>query len=119
MTARVLKVVNSAFFGLKNSVHDPVMAVNYIGIEPIKSLVLTTEAFQYFDDPSLQSYVENIWKHSEHVTHICRCIAHAEKLPESTVELCYMTELLHDIGILILMQNFSDKLTIASSHVFW
>ncbi|NRA40377.1 MAG: HDOD domain-containing protein [Planctomycetes bacterium] len=110
MTAKILKVVNSAFFGLKNSVSDPIMAVNYIGIEPIKSLVLSTEAFQHYADESMKAYVEAVWEHSEQVAQICKSIAQSEGMSEGIIETCYMTGLLHDIGSLILAQNFPEKI---------
>lgn len=46
MTARVLQVVNSAFFGLARPVSSTREAVNLLGLEPVRALVLTSELFR-------------------------------------------------------------------------
>ena len=109
LTAKVLKVVNSAFFGLRNNVTDPVMAVNYLGIEAIKSLALSVKAFEDFGNKDLENEINKIWTHSELVAIMCRQIAESEKMTDPEVEMCYMTGLLHDIGYLIIAENFPEK----------
>ena len=109
MTAKILNVVNSAFFGLKTTVSDPVLAVNYIGIEAVKSLVISIQAFQSVGDGEIGKYVEAVWKHSEHVAKICRQIAVTEKMSDPLIETCYMTGLLHDIGQLVLALNYPKE----------
>jgi hypothetical protein len=61
MTAKVLKLVNSAFFGLRREVSSPAEAVSYLGLDTIKSLVLSMHAFPNLkrraprDSPSRQT----------------------------------------------------------------
>jgi DNA-binding NarL/FixJ family response regulator len=50
MTAKLLKVVNSAFFGLKRQVNNPVEAVSFLGLDTMKALVLAVNAFCCFDE---------------------------------------------------------------------
>ncbi len=109
MTAKILNVVNSAFFGLKSTVSDPVVAVNYIGIEAVKSLVISIQAFQSVGDGEIGKCIESVWLHSEHVAKICRKIADTEKMTDPLVETCYMTGLLHDIGQLVLALNYPKE----------
>lgn len=109
LTAKLLKVVNSAFFGLKNTITDPVSAVNYLGIDAVKSLALSVKAFDNFGNDDVQGIVSGLWDHSERVANMCRKIAESEGLSDNDVEKCYMTGLLHDIGSLIMADNFSDK----------
>ena len=45
MTAKILKLVNSAFFGLRRQVASPAEAANYLGLDTIRSLVLSINAF--------------------------------------------------------------------------
>ena len=109
LTAKLLKVVNSAFFGLKNTITDPVSAVNYLGIDVVKSLAVSVKAFEKFGNAAAKGIVSDLWDHSELVANMCRKIAESECLPHDDVEKCYMTGLLHDIGSLILADNFSEK----------
>ena len=45
MTAKILKLVNSAFFGLRRQISGPEEAVAYLGLDTIKALVLSINAF--------------------------------------------------------------------------
>ena len=46
MTAKILKIVNSAFFALRRSISSPFEAVTYLGIDTIKGLVLVNSIFE-------------------------------------------------------------------------
>ncbi len=46
MTAAVLRIINSAYFGLPRRVSSVREAVRYLGIVPLKNLVLTVEVFE-------------------------------------------------------------------------
>ncbi len=48
MTAKMLHLVNSAFFGLRQQLTDPTEAVMQLGFETIKSLVLGIHVFPEF-----------------------------------------------------------------------
>src|SRR5258708_5867146 len=50
MTAKILKLANSAFFGLRREISSATEAVTYIGLETIKSLVLAINAFSQFEN---------------------------------------------------------------------
>jgi len=45
MTANILKLVNSAFFGLRRQIVNPAEAASYLGVDVLKSLVLSLHAF--------------------------------------------------------------------------
>lgn len=46
ITANVLKIINSAYFGLPRRVSNVRETVKYLGLEPLKNIVLTTEIFE-------------------------------------------------------------------------
>ena len=48
MTAKILQVVNSVFFGLPQKISNPQQAVILLGLEAIKALVLTIKIFSEF-----------------------------------------------------------------------
>ena len=109
MTAKVLKLVNSAFFGLRRTVETPHEAVAYLGIETVKTLVLAHGIF--CESPSLETQIfnlEGIWHHSLKVANNARAIAAAEHADRHTQEASFVGGILHDVGILLLAANFPE-----------
>ncbi len=48
MSAKILQLVNSAFFGLPCKIIDPQQAAVYLGIETLKALILSIHVFSSF-----------------------------------------------------------------------
>ena len=114
MSAKVLQLVNSAFFGLAQSVTNLRSAVGYLGMETIKNLALATETFRIFtpDARIPQSVCESIQQHAH------RTAAIAGKLPgdRKTREVTVVAALLHDVGRLILANKMPDMFCAVLSH---
>jgi len=105
MTARILQLVNSAFFGLPQKIVSSFDAVNFLGIEVIKALVLIVHLFSNDakDEPS--SYILNkTGDESIKTANLCKEIAISEKLDNKIIEVCFIGGLLHNIGELIMWQ---------------
>ena len=49
MTAKILQMVNSAFFGLPRHVSSPAQAASLLGLDTVKALVLSVQIFSQFD----------------------------------------------------------------------
>lgn len=107
MAAEVLKLVNSAFFGLGRSFADVQDAVAYLGLETIKALVLSMGAFAQFQDlrPGLLS-LDEIWRHSAATAVAARSIARLETAERKVTDEAFVAGLLHDAGKLVLAANF-------------
>ncbi|MCZ6668353.1 MAG: response regulator [Gammaproteobacteria bacterium] len=105
MVAKILKLVNSAYFGLSVTISDPVHAVRLLGLDTIRALVLTHGVFSQFVqiDPQCLS-LEQLLQHSLGVGMLAKMIAKAEKQDLATDALVAGT--LHDTGKLILAQGF-------------
>jgi HD-like signal output (HDOD) protein len=111
MCAKILQLVNSAFFGLARSVTNPTEAAMYLGVETLKSLVLYTQAFSQCGSPnaappgfSLQDVARHCWN-----TGIkARLIAREEGLAAAVIDQCFVGALLHDIGKLVLAASHSQ-----------
>jgi putative nucleotidyltransferase with HDIG domain len=109
MTAKILQLVNSAFFGLQRHVSDPIQAVTILGIDTIRALVLSVQIFSQFDSsraPSLS--LEALWRHSFSTGIKAKAIARKETQNQVLVDDSFMAGLLHDIGKPILAMNFAD-----------
>lgn len=107
MAAKVLQLVNSAFFGLAQTISNVQNAVTYLGTETIKNLALASEAFRVFlpDSRIPPGVCESIQLHAQ------RTAAIASTLPvhPETRDVTVVAGLLHDIGSLILASRMPDE----------
>jgi HD-like signal output (HDOD) protein/CheY-like chemotaxis protein len=107
MTARILKLVNSAFFGLRYRVSSPNEAVNYLGLDTIKALVLSINAFAQFENSKLGGIsLESLWNHSLQTAASAKLIADCEDAGPRLLDEVFVAGMLHDTGKLALAANF-------------
>jgi putative nucleotidyltransferase with HDIG domain len=110
MSAKILKLVNSAFFGLHRQVANPGEAVSYIGLDTLKSLVLAVGAFSQYEDSHLGSFnITGLWTHSMETAATAKAIAAHEDSEPKVREESFISGLLHDVGKLVLAANFPDQ----------
>ena len=107
MSAKLLQVVNSAFFGLGHTICEPGEAVMFLGTERTRSLVLLAGIFLQFDGRSFLP-LEDLWSHNLQVGAFARTLALAETKDGKVAGLAYTAGLLHDIGKIILAGNVPD-----------
>jgi putative nucleotidyltransferase with HDIG domain len=99
MTANVLKLVNSAFFGARQTVTTAERAVAYLGLDTLGAVVLAHSTFK----GSLVSVIpgfslEALWQHSLDVATAARALAQYEKLSQGRVDEAFLAGMLHDVG---------------------
>lgn len=107
MTAKVLKVVNSAFFGLNRHVESPAQAAAILGLDAVRGLVLTAKVFSDFDSATLD--LEGLWEHSAQTGALARRLAADNEQPRKLVDFAQMAGMLHDIGKLVLASQFPEQ----------
>ncbi|MBT3878483.1 MAG: HDOD domain-containing protein [Candidatus Scalindua sp.] len=107
MTAKILQIVNSAFFGIRHTITDPQQAATYLGIETLKALILSSHVFSSFteDMEFFGQSMEMMSRHSLMVGSLAKAIARSEKAEPNAVEDTFVSGLLHDIGKLILIKS--------------
>jgi putative nucleotidyltransferase with HDIG domain len=114
MCAKVLQLVNSAFFGHGQSVTSVPQAVSYLGIPTLKTLTLSASAFQAFEPASSNFSIEGLQQHSLLVARIASRIADDAGLTDDLLA----ASLLHDIGKLVRASQapeaFTDRLAAAT-----
>jgi HD-like signal output (HDOD) protein len=110
MTAKILQLVNSAFFGMARHVSSAGDAVMLLGIDIIKSLVMTTGVFRKFDgrDDGVLD-LHSIWSRSIQVAMLARKIMSAESNNKVLADYAFMGGMLYDIGKLVLASNLGNK----------
>lgn len=107
MSANVLKLVNSSFFGFVNHISSPAQAVSLLGLDVVKGLMLTSHLFHTFKDTGTRNFsLEKLMSHCLLVANISKHIATALRLDKKTVDDCFIAGIMHDIGKLIMLANF-------------
>jgi HD-like signal output (HDOD) protein len=107
MTAQFLKLVNSAYFGLSRPVANPAEAAMYLGIETIKSLVLSIHTFSEFNDLNGCGFnLDALMHHSMSTAGRAREIAQLEDCSQKIINECFVGGMLHDIGKLLIAANY-------------
>ncbi len=101
LTARILRIVNSVFYGLRVKIELVSRAVSIIGEDDLRNLILATSAVDTFKRmPNQLVDIDLFWRHSVHTGIIARLLSkqcnilHGERL--------FVAGILHDIGKLIL-----------------
>jgi len=103
ISAHILKLVNSAFFGLPRKVSNIEEAVNFLGINIIKSLIIFTDLFSSVDIATSELIsVEKFNEHSMNVANLAKLIAFEELQDKGVAEKAFMAGMLHDIGMLMI-----------------
>ncbi|MBN1510941.1 MAG: HDOD domain-containing protein [Phycisphaerae bacterium] len=109
MTAKILQIVNSAYFGLPRHVSDPVQAVCLLGLDVLNALVMTIHIFAELAPSSVDALgLENLWTHSTRTGALAKKVASLEQAESHVCDHAFMAGLLHDIGKLILAANQPD-----------
>jgi len=104
LTTSMMKLVNSAFFGLPAKVSSAAHAVNLLGLDVISGLVLTVQLFSNFNSDMHKGYsLDNLWRHCLTTGLMCKALARAEGLDPEGQDDLYIAGLLHDVGKLILL----------------
>lgn len=110
MTAKLLQLVNSAFFGLGHSVTNISQAVSLLGVDIVKTIVLTVKAFGSFNTSECgQLSIEVLRDHCLGVASTARDIAKKENCEQRVVEDSFTAGMLHDIGIIILASKMPKE----------
>ena len=110
MTAKVLKLVNSAFFCLPCEVSRASHAVKLLGLDTLRALVLTAHVFEQFESHVLSAEdVQQISDHSLTVSNSARKIALFEHADQRTQDESFTAGLLHDAGKLILASTLGER----------
>ncbi len=109
MTAKLLQLVNSAYFGLPREVHDVSQAIFYLGTDTIRDLVLSVQIFSCFEQEKLDAAgLGGLWDHSLMVAQLSRALASSITNDKTIISSAFTAGLLHDIGKLIIGVVFKD-----------
>jgi len=110
IAAKVLRLVNSSYYGFPRQVTTLGHAVVVLGFNTVRNLALALAAFDKFP-LSRHSPIEPtaFWEHGLAVAICAQLLAKRKRLPVKVVEEAFLAGLLHDIGKLFLCQHFPNS----------
>ena len=109
LTLRLLKIVNSAFYGFRGEIDTVTHALGVVGTEQLMQLVLATTVVGQFKGVDMID-MEYFWKHSVACGLSARAIHQARE--EYDGERLFVAGLLHDIGRLVMCLKVPDQLRV-------
>jgi putative nucleotidyltransferase with HDIG domain len=109
MALKILKLVNSAFYGFRSKVSDVKNAVVLLGFNAVHNAIISVSVVNalpktlLFQDFEMMAF----WKHSLAVAVTSKNIA--QKAGVGSPDNCFVGGLLHDVGKVIMAQYFTDE----------
>ena len=101
LLARVMKLINSAYYGLNQEVTSLVRAIIMLGLNTIKNLALSTAVLGSLNTSQTKDAALNLdgfWLHSLCVGVMAKHLARLRNVPSQDQETYFFCGLLHDIG---------------------
>jgi putative nucleotidyltransferase with HDIG domain len=111
MSVKVLKLTNSAFYGLSREIDSVKQAVVIVGMEAIKNLVLSASVLDMFKGQNVdQEFQDKFWRHSLAVA-VCSRILARQLRAKGTADpdAAFSCGLLHDVGKIITQCFLPDE----------
>lgn len=109
ITTKLLKVVNSAYFGLPRQITNISQTITILGMHQVRNLVMSIGVLNIMSSssPRLVETQKEFWMHSFASASCADLIAKAKNLPRKDAETVFVAGLLHDVGRLFLLTMFN------------
>lgn len=110
LSAKLLQISNSAYFGFGRKIFSVDEAVQLLGVSIIQSLALATPLFSSFNQKKCPSFpLEQIWNHSAKVASLGRGLYRRHMDDPHLAEQAFAAGILHDVGKLILADSLGAE----------
>ncbi len=110
LSAKVLKLVNSGFYGFSQPITTIPHAVAMLGLDAVQSLVMSSSVLEQMEEA-----LPGLWEHSLGCARACAMIAELAGLDEA--EEMSVIGLLHDLGKVILCQTLESEFMLVQRRV--
>jgi len=110
LVSRILKVVNSAFYGLPGQIGSINRAIVLLGLNAVKNIVIAASLTKLFRGGRVSPHfsAKDLWTHSIAVGVLSKLIV--GKLNNALPDEAFLAGLIHDIGILVELQAMREPL---------
>lgn len=109
LTSKILKLINSAFYGFPGRISTVTHALVLLGYDALKGLIVTSNIFEHLPE---EAY--SLWRHSIAVSLMSRAIV--KELSLADVEEFVVAGLLHDIGKVVLRLEAPKEYKMVAQH---
>jgi len=110
VTAKIIKLVNSASFGLRKQIISVKDAATYIGLETVKSIIIATSAFEQFSDEDIKEFnIDKIFDHSVKTGTLAGSIMKSVQKEKGLYDASLLAGMLHDIGKIVFISNMKEE----------
>ena len=108
MVSKILKLVNSSFFGLRGKISTISHAIVVLGFNTIRNAVVSISIIDsFYVKEGLDGFdIADFWKHSVAVAVISKYLAETTGIHSAND--CFVGGLLHDMGKIVLLRHFKD-----------
>lgn len=115
LTARVLRMVNSAYFQFPSKIDTIPLAITVLGTRALRDLVLATSVASSFAKISTRLVdVADFWHHSIYCGIMARLLS--KRLKRGQAEQMFVGGLLHDLGKLVIYHRIPEQATVVLSE---
>jgi putative nucleotidyltransferase with HDIG domain len=114
-SAKLLRLVNSPYFGIPGGITDIARAIPFVGFNTLYQLVLSITVAETFGLQGAPIDLRPVWVHSLSVASAAREVAAEITFPDAGS--CFTAGLLHDIGKIALPWVSPEKLAKAQAAV--
>lgn len=110
LTGQLIKLINSAYYGLPNRVTSLTHAIIMLGINTVKNMVLSTSMLASFKKrlEVTALTIDDFWQHSLGVAVIAKAIAKRQQVPMDEQEEIFIAGLMHDLGKIPLINCYPE-----------
>lgn len=112
ITAKVLRIANSSYYGLKEEVLSAEQAATVVGARSLRNIALQASVFARYEHlAALPDFdLESVWRHAILVAQIAQTLAREATKPLSLdAEEFYTCGLLHDIGKVVMLESLGPE----------
>ncbi len=112
LAAKVLRIANSAYYGLRERCLSAEQASSVLGVRVLKNVVTQAAVIKQFEH--LRAYpgfnIDELWHHSILTAQTCKEIArHCKGRISLTPEEFHICGLLHDLGKIVMLDSMGDE----------
>lgn len=110
MTAKILQLVNSSYFGVRRHIATPGQAVLHLGVDVLRALVLSVNTFAEFKHVAMLGFsIDALFDHSLTVGAVAKHLAQKTSGCSEQANDALVAGMLHDVGKLVLASNLEEQ----------
>jgi len=106
LSGEILRIANSALYGLRTEVESALTAMVLLGLDRVKSVVVTSALRHYIGRSLGAPWMRICWRHSLATALLAKELAKASQTSE---DIAYTAGILHDVGRLALAMAYPTR----------